>query len=56
MKFKIRKSGSEYYVSFIARNGETLGHTENYTQKASALHCANLLVDQASGAVIVDET
>ncbi|QIK74116.1 YegP family protein [Nocardioides piscis] len=56
MKFKIRRSGTEFYVSFVARNGETLGHTENYQSKASALHCANLLKEQAAGAVIDDLT
>jgi uncharacterized protein YegP (UPF0339 family) len=56
MKFHIQKSGSEYYVTFVAKNGETLGHTENYTSKASATHCANLLKEQAGSADIIDNT
>lgn len=56
MTFHIQRSGAEYYVTFVARNGETLGHTENYKQKASAVHCANLLREQAGGARIVDNT
>ena len=56
MKFKIRRSGSEYYLTIVARNGETLAHTENYKAKASAKHCAELLQSQAGGAAIIDET
>jgi uncharacterized protein YegP (UPF0339 family) len=56
MKFRIRRSGSEFYVTFVARNGETLGHTENYTSKASAKHCAEILREQAGSATIVDDT
>lgn len=56
MKFHIQRSGSEYYVTFVAKNGETLGHTENYRQKASALHCARLLRDDSGDAAIIDNT
>jgi uncharacterized protein YegP (UPF0339 family) len=56
MKFKIKSSGDQFYLVLQANNGETLGHTENYTRKETAEHCAEILKAQAGEAQILDET
>ena len=48
--------GSEFYVTFVGKNGEIIAHTENYNQKASATHAANLIKQQAGAADIIDLT
>jgi uncharacterized protein YegP (UPF0339 family) len=56
MKLKIKSSGDQFYLVIQAKNGETLGHTENYTKKETAQHCAELLKTEAAEAQILDET
>lgn len=45
--------GGQYYVKVIASNGLTLAHSENYTAKASAKNCAELI---AAGGTVEDKT
>ena len=56
MKLYILKSDStgEFWLTFVARNGETIAHTENYKQKASARHAAELIKEQGGAAEIID--
>jgi uncharacterized protein YegP (UPF0339 family) len=56
MKFKIKASGDQFYLVMRAKNGETLGHTENYSRKETAQRCAEILKAEAGEAEIVDET
>jgi uncharacterized protein YegP (UPF0339 family) len=53
MTCRIRRSGAHYYVRVVASNGATLAHSENYTTKANAQNCANIL---AGGGRVIDET
>jgi uncharacterized protein YegP (UPF0339 family) len=56
MKLKIKASGDQFYLVMQAKNGETLGHTENYTRKETAQRCAEILKAEAGEAQILDET
>ena len=51
-----QKSGDQYYLVIVANNGETLCHTENYTRKETAKHCAEVLKTEAAHAQVLDET
>lgn len=57
MKIHIRKGNftQPYYVSFVANNGKTIAHTENYASKANAKNAAELIKAEAGSATIVDD-
>ena len=46
----------QYWVRVNASNGQILAHSEMYTTKANAIHCAQLIKSGASGAAIIDNT
>lgn len=56
MKFYINRSGTQYYVTFVASNGATIAHTERYTTKANAKNAAELIKSQGGSASIIDNT
>jgi uncharacterized protein YegP (UPF0339 family) len=56
-RFEIVSSKSKgYFVRFVARNGETMVITENYTTKKSAENAIESTKKNAPGAEVVDET
>jgi hypothetical protein len=54
-KFELDKNRAEqWYWRFKANNGEIVAVSESYTSRASALHGANVVKEQAGNAEIVD--
>ena len=55
-RFEIKKSSDEqFYVNFVASNGETMVRTERYTAKASAQNAIESLKKNGPGADVNDE-
>lgn len=46
----------QFYTRFVASNGETMVHSETYTQKHNAKNCAESVSDNAKDAEVIDET
>ena len=46
----------QYFTRFVASNGETMVHSETYTQKHNAKNCAESVSKNAKDAEIIDET
>jgi len=46
----------QYFTRFVASNGETMVHSETYTQKHNAKNCAASVSANAKDAEIIDET
>lgn len=54
-RFEIKKSTDEqFYVTFVASNGETMVRTERYKQKASAQNAIDSLKKNGPEAEVVD--
>jgi uncharacterized protein len=54
-RFEIRKSSDDqFYVVFVASNGETMVRTERYKQKASAVNAIESLKANGPGAEVVE--
>jgi uncharacterized protein YegP (UPF0339 family) len=45
----------QFFVRFVAQNGETMVRSETYTRRASALKCIDSLKARAATAEIVEE-
>lgn len=56
MKFKILKSGAQYYFNIVASNGQVLATSERYYNKADAVSAANSIKRNAAAAPIDDTT
>ena len=55
-RFEIVKSKDEqFFVRFVASNGETMVRTETYKQKASAVNAIESLKKNGPGADVADE-
>lgn len=55
MNIFIHKSNDDqYYFNVVAGNGKILAHSETYVQKESAKHAAQLIIDEAKDASILD--
>lgn len=55
-RFEIRKSSDDqFYVIFVAPNGETMVRTERYKQKASAQNAIDSLKKNGPGAEVTDQ-
>jgi uncharacterized protein YegP (UPF0339 family) len=55
-RFEIRKStDDQFYVLFVAPNGETMVRTERYKQKASAINAIDSLKGNGPAAAVDDE-
>lgn len=55
-RFEIKKSNDEqFYVTFVAPNGETMVRTERYKQRASALNAIESLRTNGPDAPVEDE-
>ena len=55
-RFEIKKSTDEqFFVTFVAPNGETMVRTERYKQKASAVKAIESLKKNGPGAEVADE-
>lgn len=56
-RWEIAKAVSgEYFTRFVASNGETMVHSETYTQKHNAKNCAESVSRNAPFAIVLDET
>ena len=56
-RFEIVESkNGQFFVRFVASNGETMVISETYTDKRSAVNCAQSVAKNAPGAEVVDET
>jgi len=56
-RFEIKASSDgQFYVIFVASNGETMVRSERYTSKASAQNCIDSCKKNMPGAEVVDET
>lgn len=56
-RFEITPSkDGQFYVTFVASNGETMVRSETYTAKASARNCVESCKKNMPGAAVVDET
>lgn len=49
-------SDDQFYVLFVASNGETMVRSETYTSKASAINCIESCKKNMPGAETVDES
>ena len=56
MRFKIRRSGVEYYFRIVASNGQTLCHSENYVNKSDCRRAIMIIQGGAASAPVDDET
>ncbi|WP_297106011.1 DUF1508 domain-containing protein [uncultured Devosia sp.] len=55
-RFEIKKSSDDqFFVNFVASNGETMVRTERYTAKASAQNAIDSLKKNGPGAEVNDE-
>ncbi|MCW5721239.1 MAG: DUF1508 domain-containing protein [Devosia sp.] len=55
-RFEIKKStDDQFYVTFVAANGETMARTERYKQKASAQNAIESLKKNGPGATVDDQ-
>lgn len=55
-RFEIKKSTDEqFFVTFVAPNGETMVRTERYKQKSSAVNAIESLKKNGPGAEVADE-
>jgi uncharacterized protein YegP (UPF0339 family) len=55
-RFEIKKStDDQFYVLFVAPNGETMVRTERYKQKASATNAIDSLKSNGPAAAVEDE-
>jgi uncharacterized protein YegP (UPF0339 family) len=54
--FTILQSEAGYYLTIVARNGQMLGRTTEYTTKRAARHAAYVLIQEATYASVVDAT
>jgi uncharacterized protein len=55
-RFEIAGSkDGQFFVRFVAANGETMVRSESYTRRASALKCINSLKTRAVAAETVEE-
>ena len=56
-RFEIKKSSDgQFYVTFVASNGETMVRSERYTAKASAQNCIDSCKKNMPSAEEVDES
>lgn len=56
-RFEIKKSSDEqFYVTFVAPNGETMVRTERYKQKASAQNAIDSLKTNGPDAEVSDQS
>ncbi len=56
-RFEIKKSSDgQFYVIFVASNGETMVRSERYTTKASAQNCIDSCKKNMPKTEVVDET
>jgi hypothetical protein len=56
-RWEIHKStDGQFYVLFVASNGETMVRSERYTTKASAQNCIDSCKKNMPDAEVVDET
>ena len=53
MKFHLKRSGSQYRFTIVARNGRILAHSELYTSRGKALRAVKVIMDGAYWARIV---
>lgn len=55
-RFEIKRSSDDqFYVTFVAPNGETMVRTERYKQKASAQNAIDSLKKNGPGAEVSDQ-
>lgn len=52
----VGSSNDQFYVRFVASNGETMVISETYTTKASAQNCIDSVKKNAPDAAVEDET
>lgn len=56
-RFEIKgSSDGQFYVLFVASNGETMVRSERYTSKSSAVNCAESVAKNAPDAAVEDES
>lgn len=56
-RFEIAKSkDGQFFVRFVASNGETMVRSETYVSKSSAKNCIKSVMERSVGAETVDET
>ncbi len=56
-RFEIKKSSDDqFFVTFVASNGEIMVRSERYTSKASAQNCIESCKKNMPGAEVSDET
>ena len=56
MRFKVRRSGAQYFFRIVASNGQKLCHSENYVNKADCLNAIRIIQGGAGSAPVDDET
>jgi uncharacterized protein YegP (UPF0339 family) len=56
LKFQILRSGVQYYFKILARNGQTLCHSESYFNKADCRNAIGIIQGGAGSAGIEDLT
>jgi uncharacterized protein YegP (UPF0339 family) len=56
MRFKVRRSGAQYFFRIVAGNGRTLCHSENYVNMGDCLRAIGIIKGEGGGAPIDDET
>jgi uncharacterized protein YegP (UPF0339 family) len=54
VKFQILRSGTQYYFRVVARNGQTLCHSESYWNKADCRNAIRTIQGGAGSAQIED--
>nr|WP_258571065.1 DUF1508 domain-containing protein [Flavimaribacter sediminis] len=56
-RFEIVESkNGQYFVRFVASNGETMVISETYTDKRNALNCAASVAKNAPAAAVEDDS
>jgi uncharacterized protein YegP (UPF0339 family) len=55
IKFKIKRSGVQWYFDIVANNYKTLASSERYHNKQDAVHAAYLIINGAGGGTIEEE-
>jgi len=56
-RFEIAKSkDGQYFVRFVASNGETMVRSETYKSKSSARNCIKSVMERSTAAPTLDET
>jgi len=56
VKFQIHRSGAQYYFRVVARNGQTLCHSERYWNKSDCRNAIAIIQGGAGSAPVEDLT